>query len=97
MVKIDIEKLALLARIKLAPKEKEKLQKEFEEILNYVSKLKEIDIEGIGDKEASETINLENVMRDDENFHKAGEFSEDLLKEMPRAEKGYAKVKHILK
>ena len=95
-MKLDIEKLALLARIKLASKEKEKLQKEFEAILDYVSKLKEIDIEGIGDKEASETINLENVMRDDENFHKAGEFSEDLLKEMPRAEKGYAKVKHIL-
>ncbi len=96
MAKIDIEKLALLARIKLAPKEKEKLQKEFEEILNYVSKLKEIDIEGIGDKEASETINLENVMRDDENFHKAGEFSEDLLKEVPLVEKGCIKVKHIL-
>lgn len=95
-MKLALEKLALLARIKLAPKEKEKLQKEFEAILNYVSKLKEVDVEGIGDKEASETINLENVMRDDENFHKAGEFSEDLLKEMPRAEKGYAKVKHIL-
>lgn len=95
-MKLDLEKLALLARIKLAPKEKEKLQKEFEAILNYVSKLKEVDVEGIGDKEASETMNLENVMRDDENFHKAGEFSEDLLKEMPRAEKGYTKVKHIL-
>lgn len=96
MVKFDIEKLALLARIKLAPKEKEKLQKEFEDILSYVSKLKEIDIERVGDKEANETINLENVMRDDENFHKAGEFSEDLLREMPRVEKGYAKVKHVL-
>lgn len=95
-MEVDIEKLALLARIKLAPKEKKKLQKEFEEILNYVSKLKEIDIKGIGDKEASETINLENVMRDDENFHKAGEFSEDLLKEAPSIEKGYIKVKHIL-
>ena len=94
---VDMEKLALLARIKLKPQQKLKLQKEFEDILHYVSKLKEIDIEGVGDKEASETINLENVMRDDENPYASGEFSENLLKEMPRAEKGYAKVKHILK
>ncbi|MBU2109435.1 Asp-tRNA(Asn)/Glu-tRNA(Gln) amidotransferase subunit GatC [Patescibacteria group bacterium] len=84
MVKIDIEKLALLARIKLTPKEKERLQKEFEDILNYISKLKEVDVSEISDEEAGRTTDLKNVMREDENSHKPAEF------------KGYIKVKHIL-
>ncbi len=39
MADINIEKIALLARIKLDPKEKEKLQKEFEDILDYIKSL----------------------------------------------------------
>lgn len=83
-MKPDIEKLALLARIKLTPKEKEKLQKEFEAILDYISKLKEVDVSGINDEEVDRTTDLKNVMREDENFHK------------PAESKGYIKVKHIL-
>lgn len=93
---VDIEKLALLARIKLDSKEKDKLQREFEGILSYVSELKKVNVGGISDKEASKTAGLENVTREDENPHKPGEFSEDLLKEAPLVEKGYVKVKHIL-
>lgn len=95
-MEVDIEKLALLARIKLTPKEKNKLQKEFEDILDYISKLKETDISKIDDKEIGKTTELENIMRNDENPHEAGEFSEDLLKEAPSVENGYVKVKHIL-
>ncbi|MEK7575965.1 MAG: Asp-tRNA(Asn)/Glu-tRNA(Gln) amidotransferase subunit GatC [Patescibacteria group bacterium] len=95
-MEIDIDKLALLARIKLDSKEKKSLQKEFEDILNYVSKLKETDIKDIDEKEAGKTIEFENVMREDENPHKAGEFSKDLLKEAPSIEKNFIKVKRIL-
>ncbi len=42
------------------------------------------------------TTELENIMRNDENPHEAREFSGDLLKEVPLAEKDYVKVKHIL-
>jgi aspartyl-tRNA(Asn)/glutamyl-tRNA(Gln) amidotransferase subunit C len=93
---VDIEKLAFLARIKLTPLEKEKLQKEFKKILDYISKLKKIDIRNIANNEVSKTTNLENVMREDEDGYEAGEFSEKLLKEVPSVEKGYVKVKHIL-
>lgn len=94
---IDVDKLALLARIKLDSNEKQKLQNEFEAILGYVSKLKEVDVEGVSDIEASRTVNLENVIREDENPHRAGEFSEDLLREVPSVEKRYARVKNVLK
>lgn len=103
-MKIDIEKLALLARIELNPREKSELQKEFDGILGYISKLKEVDTNGVSDEEAGKTAELENVMREDKNPHKEGEFLKDLLKEAlpagrqaPEVEKGYVKVKHILK
>lgn len=83
--KVDIDKLALLARIKLSEKEKEKLQKEFGEILEYVSKLKEVDVSGISEAEAGKIMDLENVTREDENTHK------------PTMKGGYVKVKHVLK
>lgn len=93
---IDIDKIALLARIKLNPNEKEKLQKEFEAILGYISKLNEVDVSGIDDIEASKTIDLENIMREDVNPHESGIFSDDLMKEVPVVENGFVKVKHIL-
>ncbi|MBU1159693.1 Asp-tRNA(Asn)/Glu-tRNA(Gln) amidotransferase subunit GatC [Patescibacteria group bacterium] len=96
-MKVDINKLALLSRIKLNTKEKEKLQKEFGAILDYISQLKEVDIEGIDEKEASQITRLENILRKDENGHKGAEFSEDLLRESPKKENSYIKVKHILK
>jgi len=89
-MKLDVEKLALLARIKLTPAEKEKLQKEFGDILNYVSQLKKADVRGA---EESEKIN--NVMREDEKQNEPGSFSKKLLNEAPSVERGYIKVKHI--
>lgn len=93
---VNIERLALLARIKLIPTEKEKLEKEFKKILDYVSQLKKVDIRNVTDNEASKTTNLENIIREDENGYEPGKFSEKLLKEVPSVEKGYVKVKHIL-
>ncbi len=94
----DIEKMALLARIKLDQNEKTKFQKEFEAILNYISKLKEVNIEKIEEEKRV----LENVMREDANPHQPAEFSKDLLKQAmttsrqaPSIEKNYVKVKHV--
>lgn len=101
---VDIEKLALLARIKLAPKEKNRFQKEFEAILGYVSKLKDINEEEFPpetDQPLAERI--KNIMREDKDYHQLGEFSKDLLKrglpagrQAPMIERDYVKVKHIL-
>lgn len=88
--------MAFLARIKFDSKEKEKLQKEFEAILDYISKLKEAGVGEINDREASKTTDLENIVREDEDSHKPAEFSEDLLKGVPEIERGFVKVKHVL-
>lgn len=83
--KIDIEKLALLARIKLTEKEKEKLQKEFGAILDYVSQLEKAETGEMSDEEISMAKGVKNIMRDDENPHGT---------EMGGA---HVKVKHVLK
>ncbi|MFA4890503.1 MAG: hypothetical protein WC587_02650 [Candidatus Paceibacterota bacterium] len=83
--KIDIDKLALLARIKLSEKEKEKFQKEFGAILDYVSLLEKADIGEMGDKEINMTKGVKNITREDESPHR------------PTMEGGHVKVKHILK
>jgi aspartyl-tRNA(Asn)/glutamyl-tRNA(Gln) amidotransferase subunit C len=93
---VDVEKLALLARIKLTPQEKEKPEKDFKNILDYVSRLKKVDVRNISDRDAGKTVDLENITREDSNGYEPGAFSEKLLKEAPLVEKGYVKVKHIL-
>lgn len=90
----DIEKLALLARIKLTSTEKEKLQKEFGDILEYVSQLKQVDVRSAKEERAT-VLDLRDVMRDDNKANEPGRFSEVLLKEAPMVERGYVKVKHI--
>lgn len=88
---MEIEKLAKLARINLSSEEKEKLQKEFEAILGYISILKEADT----GETAARKIETMNVLRKDENAHKAGEFAKELFEGTPFVEGGYVKVKHV--
>lgn len=95
-MEVDIDKLALLARIKLSSEEKAKFQKEFGAILGYVSKLKKIDVSGISDVEASQTTDIKNIMREDGEKIVAESFSEELMKEVPSIENGFVKVSHIL-
>ncbi len=95
-VMVDIEKLALLARIKLGSNEKEKLRTEFEDVLNYISKLTEVDVEDVDDKEIFNASGLENVEREDKATNKPGEFSNSLLEAAPFTEGGYVKVKRAL-
>ena len=90
---MEIEKLAKLARINLSSEEKEKLQKEFEAILNYISALKEADTDDFkADFSKKETLN---IMRPDDNAHETGKFTKDLLGGAPFTEGGYVKVKHV--
>ncbi len=90
---MEIEKLAKLARINLSSEEKEKFQKEFEAVLNYISALKEADTGG-GEKVFSKRETL-NVIRPDDIAHEAGKFTKDLLEGAPFTEGCYVKVKHV--
>ncbi|MBI4398557.1 MAG: Asp-tRNA(Asn)/Glu-tRNA(Gln) amidotransferase subunit GatC [Candidatus Omnitrophica bacterium] len=61
---MDITKVAQLARLYLQPDEKEKLNKDLENILNYVAQLSELATEKV--QPTSHILNLENVYRVDE-------------------------------
>ena len=93
MEKKDVEHLATLARIALTEGEINSLAKDMTEILGYVSDIKEI----TGNKEKEKKVGpLYNVMRDDEDPHEPGKYSEDLLNLAPDKEGDYIHVKKIL-
>jgi len=88
----DVEHLAGLARIAVSDSEKEVLRKDLEDILAYVSQVKEVAAE-MGSPEAGE---LHNVMREDEGAHEGGVFTEDILSQAPAREGNRLSVKKIL-
>jgi len=87
----DIEKLSGLARIALDDNEKQKLQKDLESILDYVSELKNAPAL---DSEQKESY-IKNVMREDDDHYTSGQFSEEILAEAPDRAGEYFKVKPI--
>ncbi|MFA5996918.1 MAG: Asp-tRNA(Asn)/Glu-tRNA(Gln) amidotransferase subunit GatC [Candidatus Paceibacterota bacterium] len=88
----DVEHLAGLARIAVSDSEKEVLRHDLEEILEYISQIKEVAAE-MPIPEAGE---LHNVMREDEGAHEAGIFTEDILSQAPAREGNLLSVKKIL-
>lgn len=91
----DVEKLAKLSRINVCDEEKKIFSKEIEIILNYVDQIK-LANEVSNDKRLFGEGELKNVFREDGDFHKPGQFTEDLLKNATEKENGYIKVKKIL-
>jgi aspartyl-tRNA(Asn)/glutamyl-tRNA(Gln) amidotransferase subunit C len=96
MKKEDIEVLSSLARIALTDAEKEHFGSEIEGILAYVAEVKELADAGIIGSNKEEPSPLHNVFREDGESHAPGIFTEALLKEAPRVERRYVKVKKIL-
>lgn len=92
MNKDEVLKLAKLARIEIPDSEAETLSHEFEAILGYVAEIKNAKLVP---QEAS-SINLKNVMREDDNPHESGMYTEALLAEAPKRKGDYVEVKKIL-
>ena len=93
MEKKDVEHLAKLARIAITDEEASSLAKDMTSILEYVSEIEKI----TGSKEKEKKVSsLNNVMREDENPHEPGIYSDDLLNLMPERDGRYLKVKKIL-
>lgn len=88
----DVEHLAGLARIAISDSEKEVLRHDLEEILAYVSQVKEVAV----DVPVPEVGELRNVMRIDENPHDGGIHTEDLLSAAPSRQGNRLFVKKIL-
>lgn len=90
----DVKKLADLSRLSLSEKEVEKLRGEIDSIIAYIDTVQKVPIPEIASN--SLHLDLENVMREDENPHESGIHTETLLKQAPRREGNYLKVKKIL-
>jgi len=94
ITKEEVQHIAKLARLGLTEKEIEKFQKELSSILDYIEKLKEVDISGI--EPTSHSILLENIMRNDKESEKRKVQSVKLLELAPEVKEGYLKVKSVL-
>jgi aspartyl-tRNA(Asn)/glutamyl-tRNA(Gln) amidotransferase subunit C len=88
----DISHLAALARISIPDAEKDAIAKDLDEILGYVSEVKQVTT----DADAKPVPgSLRNVMRDDGEAATGGTYTDVILANMPRVEDGYLRVKQI--
>lgn len=90
--KTDVDNLAVLARIEIPDAEKEKLQKDLEAILGYISELTKATGE-VSERTKGELIN---VFRADDSAHEAGIHTEAILADAPRTHEGYIAVRQII-
>lgn len=95
ITKEEVQHIAKLARLNMDEEEKEKFTKELSSILNYVEKLKKVNVDKI--KPTSHPFDIENVKRRD-IFQKSEEgISQKIIKAAPVQSENYIKVKTILK
>lgn len=95
ITKKEVQRIAKLARLNIDEKEEEKFTKELSSILNYVEKLKKVNIAEI--KPTSHPFDIENVKRRDTAQEPNKEVSREIVKAAPAQIENYIKVKTILK
>jgi len=94
--KKDVRHIAKLARISLTEKEIEKFQKELSLILDYVEKLKEVDISKVqATFHLIPKVTLEKGMREDVAKKRDIEMLKRLIKAAPETKETYIKVKSV--
>lgn len=94
----DVNNLANLARISLSEEEKDKLQKDMESILGYVSELQKAPTPNDSevDRQNPENYYLKNVMREDDGAFESGLNTETILSQAPKRKGDYFVTKKIL-
>lgn len=94
MKKEDIQHLANLSRLELTDEELEKYAGEFDSIIAYVDKIKEVTD---SDEDLKiENASVKNVFREDDNIQEGGIHTEKILNEAPDTHEDFVKVKKIL-
>jgi aspartyl-tRNA(Asn)/glutamyl-tRNA(Gln) amidotransferase subunit C len=91
-MKMDIEKVARLARLELSEKEKKTLGNQLEQILTYMEQLNRIDTTGV--EPTSHAIPIQNAFREDET--KPSFSRGEVLGISPEEEDGHFKVPRII-
>lgn len=89
---VDIRYVADLARIALTEEESARLEGELDQVLAYVRKLDELDLEGI--EPLSHPHPLENVLRDDVPVE--GPEPENLMRNAPARVQGLVRVPQMM-
>jgi aspartyl-tRNA(Asn)/glutamyl-tRNA(Gln) amidotransferase subunit C len=92
--KEEVKHIAKLARLGLSEKEIEKYQKELSKILDYIEKLKEVNVSNI--KATFHPLKIKNVVREDAQLKKDINDIKKLIELMPERKGEYLKVKKIL-
>jgi len=93
--KQEVQHIAKLARLNMNKQEEEKFTKELSSILDYVEKLKKVDVKNV--KPTSHPFEIENIIRNDVSQKSEEKLVEKLIKAAPAQTKNYIKVKTILK
>ena len=89
--KIDTQKIAKLARLKLTETESEKLNEYLEQVVDYIGQLNQLDTSNV--QPSSHVLPVHNVFRDDE-ISKAKNM--DCLTGAPSSKKGHYEVPKII-
>jgi len=91
-MKMDIEKVARLARLELSEEEKETFGNQLDQILTYMEQLNRLDTTGV--EPTSHAIPICNVFREDET--RSSYPQEKVLGIAPDEEDGFFKVPRII-
>ena len=92
----EVKKLADLARVEVPEGEMDQLAKDLESILGYVSELKNVPMVLPAGGLPMEEYTLINVLREDENAHESGIYTNDLVTAFSKSRNNYLSVKPIL-
>jgi len=90
--KKDIEKVINLSRIELSMEEKNSIEKDLSKIIEYIDKLKEVNIDGV--LPTSHPLKIENVTRDDKI--NLSDKKNKIIDSFSSRENNFLKVKPIL-
>jgi aspartyl-tRNA(Asn)/glutamyl-tRNA(Gln) amidotransferase subunit C len=91
-VKMDIEKVARLARLELSEDEMETFGNQLEQILTYMEQLNRLDTTGV--EPTSHAIPIYNIFREDQVISSFPQ--EEVLGIAPEEEEGHFKVPRII-
>ncbi|MDD5043133.1 MAG: Asp-tRNA(Asn)/Glu-tRNA(Gln) amidotransferase subunit GatC [Patescibacteria group bacterium] len=95
LTKLEVEKIAGLAKIDLTDAEKKRFQKELSSILTYIGKLNEVDTKDV--EPTYQVTGLRDVWREDAEIDCGKNVREGILSNMPERQNNYLKVPAVFK
>lgn len=97
----DLDNLSELARITIAPEEKQKMLIDLQSILGYVSEINNTEGVGSTEQEARGDTKYEaplfNIVREDVVTNETGSNTDEILANAPKVKNGFVEVEQVLK